>query len=233
MDRDRAGILTRMSLTDGATRRLPSGRHHLSRADVAASQRRRLLESVVTVVGEKGWTGTRIADVVAAAEVSRQTFYQHFPALDACFAEALETGLTELLARLDDEVGRSPVTGPSGLADRLRAFFDGYVAALASYPGLPQAVHVETLRSTDVVRAVRARVIALLSARIARTYEASRRSGRGAPPLPDAYFRTLTGGLDELLRELIRDEGVEVALERFAAEATELAALALRPAAPA
>lgn len=222
-----------MSLTDGATRRLPSGRHHLSRADVAASQRRRLLESVVTVVGEKGWTATRIADVVAAAAVSRQTFYQHFSALDACFAEALETGLTELLARLDDEVGRSPVTGPSGLTDRMHAFFAAYVAALRSFPGLPQAVHVETLRSTDVVRAVRARVIALLSERIARTYHASGRSGRSLPELPESYFRMVTGGLDELLRELIRDEGVERALERFAPAATELAALALRPTAPA
>lgn len=222
-----------MSLTDSATRRLPSGRHHLSRADVAASQRRRLLESVVTVVGEKGWTGTRIADVVAAAEVSRQTFYQHFSALDSCFAEALETGLTELLARLDDEVGRSPVTGPSGLTDRMHSFFDAYVAALGSFPGLPQAVHVETLRSTDVVRSVRARVIVLLSERIARTYNASRRSGRSLPELPESYFRMVTGGLDELLRELIRDEGVERALERFAPAATELASLALRPTASA
>lgn len=218
-----------MSLTEGALRRLPSGRHQLSRADVAASQRRRLLEAVVTVVGEKGWTGTRIADVVAAAEVSRQTFYEQFPALDSCFAEALETGLGELLRRLDDDATRNPISGPPGLTARLRAFFDGYVAALASYPGLPEAVHVETLRSTDAVRAVRSRVIVHLSERIGRAYEAARKSDARLPALPDAYFRTLTGGLDELMRELIRDVGVEQALKRFAAEATELAVLAMRP----
>lgn len=217
-----------MTLADGTARRLPSGRHHLSRADVAASQRRRLLESVVAVVGEKGWSATRIADVVAAAEVSRQTFYQQFPSLDACYAEALETGLGELLARLDDEVAGIPVTGPSGLTSRLRAFFDGYVAALGTVPGLPRAVHVETLRSTDLVRSVRARVITLLADRIARAYEASRKSGADLPPLPDSYFRMLTGGLDELFRELIRDQGETVAMERFASEATELAAVALR-----
>jgi len=217
-----------MTLVDGTARRLPSGRHHLSRADVAASQRHRLLESVVTVVGEKGWSATRIADLVAAAEVSRQTFYQQFSSLDACFAEALETGLGELLNRLDDDVTGIPVAGPSGLADRFRAFFDGYVAALGSYPGLPRAVHVETLRSTDLVRSVRSRVIILLSERIARTYEATRKSGVDLPALPDSYFRMLTGGLDELFRELIRDQGVTVALERFASEATELTTLALR-----
>jgi AcrR family transcriptional regulator len=210
-------------------RRLPSGRHSLSKETVADSQRRRLQQAVVEVVGRRGWSATRISDVVSAAEVSRQTFYEQFPALDACFAAALQTGLDDLLARLDDAAAQVPISSTDDLATRLHAFFEGYVAALSSAPGYPVALHVETLRASDLVRAVRAEVIETFADRMRKAYDAARERQPDLPARPLAYFRMLTGGLDELMRETIRNEGAERALATYARAATDLVVQALVP----
>ena len=52
--------------------RLPHGRHGLSRQDVLASQRGRMLEAIAVTVSSKGYAATTIADVAAAAKVSRR-----------------------------------------------------------------------------------------------------------------------------------------------------------------
>ena len=71
-------------------RQLPRGRHRLSREEVSASQRQRMLKAMALAVYEKGYTGTAVADVVAGAGVSRETFYQHFADREACFLAAYE-----------------------------------------------------------------------------------------------------------------------------------------------
>ncbi len=210
-------------------RRLPSGRHSLSKETVVDSQRRRLQQAVVEVVGSKGWSATRIADVVSAAEVSRQTFYEQFPTLDTCFAEALRTGLGDLLAHLDDAASQISIGSTDDLATRLQGFFEGYVAALSTSPGYPVALHVETLRASDQVRAVRAAVIDTFADRMRKAYDAARANQPHLPDRPVAYFRMLTGGLDELMRETIRNEGAERALATYARAATDLALQALVP----
>ena len=78
-------------------RRLPSGRHRIPRELVADDQRRRLTEAVLAIVADRGYTAATVADVLAAAAVSRATFYEHFADKEACFLaahrEALEAAL--------------------------------------------------------------------------------------------------------------------------------------------
>jgi AcrR family transcriptional regulator len=73
--------------------KLPRGRHRLTREEVLASQRGRMLEAMAAAVREKGYSHTAVADVVAGAGVSRETFYQHFDDKEACFLAAYERGV--------------------------------------------------------------------------------------------------------------------------------------------
>lgn len=58
--------------------RLASGRHQLSREEVAAHQKQRLFKALATVMTANGYSNTTVDDVIKTAKVSRATFYQHF-----------------------------------------------------------------------------------------------------------------------------------------------------------
>jgi AcrR family transcriptional regulator len=58
--------------------RLPRGPHGLTREQVRASQRQRILDAALDVVGENGYAATTVADITTAAGVSRTTFYEQF-----------------------------------------------------------------------------------------------------------------------------------------------------------
>ena len=218
-----------MSLSDADLLRLPSGRHRLSRERVSHSQRLRMLAAMFQAVGERGWAGTRIADVVSVAGVSRATFYEHFSGIDECLAEALDAGLSELLDILDAEARRRRDDPGMDLPTRMRAFFDGYVFALKANPGFATVIHVETLRSTDLVRAHRAVLLAKLASRVQRAYEAQRRVDPTLQERPESFFLMLVGGMDEIMRERIRTLGADTGIEGFADEAAQLTTLALVP----
>src|SRR3569833_4279079 len=49
--------------------------------------RARLMLALASVIEEKGYNATTIADVVRIAKVSRRTFYEHFADRDDCFLE--------------------------------------------------------------------------------------------------------------------------------------------------
>jgi AcrR family transcriptional regulator len=65
--------------------RLPRGRHNLPPSVVRASQRERLLRAMLETVAERGYDGTTVPQVVAAAKVSRNAFYALFADKTECF----------------------------------------------------------------------------------------------------------------------------------------------------
>lgn len=69
-------------------RRVPPGRHGLPASAVRASQRERLIRAIAEVVVRKGYTEATVADIVAAAGVARQVFYEHFHDRAHAFREA-------------------------------------------------------------------------------------------------------------------------------------------------
>jgi AcrR family transcriptional regulator len=89
------------------TERLPRGPHGLTREQVQASQRQRILDAVLDVVGERGYAATTVADITSAAGVSRTTFYEQFQnKLDAFLTAYDEFGR----AFLADVAGTPPTT---------------------------------------------------------------------------------------------------------------------------
>lgn len=203
--------------------RLPSGRHRLPRETVFASQRGRILIAMIRVVGERGWDNTRITDVVAHAGVSRQTFYQHFENKDACFVEAFRVGMPAVFEPIDADAAE---LADADLRGRVRAFWEAYVQALVDEPGLARALHIETLRASDDVLAMRANLYAMLADRIRRVYERRRRQDPNMPELPGELFYLIIGGLDETIRERLRTLGPK-ALDGLAPLATQLTLAAL------
>ena len=76
--------------TAAQSRRLPSGAHGLPREVVVRSQRERLLEAMVRVAADKRYEATTVADIIAAAGVSRTTFYELFADKEDCFLAAYD-----------------------------------------------------------------------------------------------------------------------------------------------
>jgi AcrR family transcriptional regulator len=193
-----------MSVSDVSPERLPRGRHRIAADAVAASQRERLMWAVVRVVGERGWSGTRIADVVAAAAVSRRTFYELFPSLEACFIGAVETGFTQLMAAMDD---RAEIVDLDVEA-RIRRFVTAYLELLDDTPGAMRALHLEMTRATDGVHALHDRLIAELGARLL----VMRYGEEGARDVPADFGVALVGGFEHVLNRRIRasSDGIDI-----------------------
>jgi TetR/AcrR family transcriptional regulator len=68
--------------------RLPRGRHRLPASVVARSQRTRLLYATAEVTMQKGYAGSKVEDIVAAAGVAKPVFYQFFTDKEHAFLEA-------------------------------------------------------------------------------------------------------------------------------------------------
>lgn len=109
-----------------ATTQLPRGRHGLSRDEVLASQRARMLGAMARAVAAKGYARTVVADVLAGAGVSRETFYQHFRDKEDCFVAAYDHAVESLLASVTGAFADADAA--DGAADPL-ARFDRAIAA--------------------------------------------------------------------------------------------------------
>ena len=88
--------------TDGApspfSLPLPRGRHGLPPAFVKRHQRMRILEAVLAVSAQHGFEATSVRDLIAAAGMSHQTFYQHFASKEDAWSAAFDQAFVELFA---------------------------------------------------------------------------------------------------------------------------------------
>ena len=79
---------------------LPRGRSRLPLPAVRASQRERLLRSVIAAVSESGYLAVTVADIVRRARVSRAAFYAHFADKEDCFLAATAEGRDLMIAQV-------------------------------------------------------------------------------------------------------------------------------------
>jgi AcrR family transcriptional regulator len=79
-----------VTLQGAKVRPLPKGPHRLSREEVQASQRERMLRAVLEAVGEHGYERATVAHVTSAAHVSRSAFYEQFADKRDAFLAAYE-----------------------------------------------------------------------------------------------------------------------------------------------
>jgi AcrR family transcriptional regulator len=118
---------------------LPRGRHRLSRAEVAAIQRARILRGMAEVMAERGYAGTVVAEIIKRAGVSRETFYQLFDSKQHCFIAALQAATDHLTAMLV----QAPLEGETP-ARRLDRLIGTYLDVLAAEPAITRLFLIET-----------------------------------------------------------------------------------------
>jgi AcrR family transcriptional regulator len=78
----------------------PAGRHRLAPEVRAEHQRERVLDAAIAVFAERGYHGTTIDNVVAAAKVGVGTFYELFENKPDCFVQAYERIVVDARARI-------------------------------------------------------------------------------------------------------------------------------------
>jgi AcrR family transcriptional regulator len=79
--------------------RLPRGRHGLPAGVVKRSQRMRILHATAEVTLSKGYGGATVAEIVSAAGIGRDIFYEHFADKRDAFLEAQQYPTQHILDR--------------------------------------------------------------------------------------------------------------------------------------
>jgi AcrR family transcriptional regulator len=118
---------------------LPRGRHRRPAALAKRSQRERLLHATGRVAAAGGYAKTTVADIVAAAAVSREVFYEHFHDKQEAFAETVKFVFEQLMAGSAGAFFSAEGPWPERIW-RASVAFTGF---LVDQPGLVHAVFVE------------------------------------------------------------------------------------------
>lgn len=160
-------------------------RSGLSRAEVLADQRSRLLAGLAAALAYHGYEDTKITDIVELAAVSRPTFYEHFEGKDDCFAAAYADSVQRLEAVVVAAVGdeREP-------AAALSRGLEAGLGLLAAEPAVAHLLLVESLAAARPARLEHEHTLDRLAGAL--------RSLAGEE-LPPETERLLAGGLVSLL----------------------------------
>jgi AcrR family transcriptional regulator len=185
------GLCTYAPSEAGAERAsLPRGRNRLPANVVASEHHNRIVQATASVMREKGYTATTIADIVAAAGTSRGVFYSHFQNKQEVFLAAqtmaLEQGLTTASAAFF--TGRS---WPQQVWNGLGALL-GYIA------GEPDLAHLMLIEPYAAGHAALDRVIDTMRT-LSLFLEEGYHRGPRAERLPRTCSDAIAGAIHELL----------------------------------
>jgi AcrR family transcriptional regulator len=180
----------RLAASSNPLRRLPSGRHHLSRQAVEFDQRRRLLTAMAIALEQHGYARTTVSQVLERACVSRRTFYEQFVDKDDCLLAAYDEAERRAWAQAVAAV--APVSSedwPRRVHAALGAVFD----FLAAEPVAARLFTLEVRALPGIAERHRGAV-----ERIAAILRAGNRAASGGRDLPEATERTLVGNVTAL-----------------------------------
>jgi AcrR family transcriptional regulator len=180
----------RRRMTDARPRKLPRGRHHLTREQVEGSQRERMLLGLAMAVTEKGYVGTAVADVLTRAGVSRETFYQQFSSKLDCFMSAFDVAGDVLVGRLREATR----DGDGTPLERFDRAVGAYLEVLAEQPALARVFLVEAYAAGPEAMRRRAALQARVVERMADLLDIRTDQGRFACQVVVAGMSMLVTG---------------------------------------
>jgi len=207
---------------------LPRGRSHLPPAAVRASQRERLVRSVIAAVAETGYPAVTVADIVRGAKVSRAAFYVHFADKEDCFLAATAEGRERMIGAVVAATRALPAG--SGDEELLRAACHAYLAFLAGEPAFAKVFYIHMPgagpRAADPVDAGPRRFADLNQ----KWHQRARERHPEWPSVPPEAYLALAAGVEELVRSMIRAGRTEALLRlEETLLALHLTVLAARP----
>jgi AcrR family transcriptional regulator len=160
--------------------KLPRGSSSLPKEVVEAEQKKRLVKATAAVVAAKGYASTSVADIIAAAGVSRATFYSFFSNKEECFL----FGYRKLSNAHVGEAERVIKTDQP-LPERLRSALSTYLRRIDADQELAVAFVAEvegaTVRCRRAVLRVQNRMLQVLQSWLEEVYEAHPEVARSSP----------------------------------------------------
>jgi AcrR family transcriptional regulator len=169
-----------------------------------------MLIAMLHCAAERGYSATTVADVVAAAAVSRTTFYAQFADKEACFIAAYDFAMRYAFAQMSEAAAARPA---QTWRDRVRSELSTYLDVLADEPVIATTLHVEVLAAGPQALEHRVELLGQLASRIADVNAIARAADGSLRELPPALFALYTGGLDELIRDRLRTGPAEALRE--------------------
>jgi AcrR family transcriptional regulator len=183
---------------------LPRGRHHLSRKEVQASQRARLLDAMIEEAASRGYPALTITHIVERARVARRTFYEHFAGKEECFLAAYDYTAEQIVA---------PLLGAFDPVEDLQARADAYVAAaleaLSKRPALARMLVIEVGAGGSSAIDHRLEMHRRIARALVEINARTRRRGVAVPELTDSRALAIVGALVELMHAGIHDRGAQ------------------------
>jgi len=207
---------------------LPRGRSGLPLRDVRASQRERLLRSVIAAVSDIGYPAVTVADVVRRARVSRAAFYAHFADKEECFLAATGEGRQLMIDRVVSAARGMPPGAPD--EEVIRAANRAFLAFLADEPAFARVFYID-------MPAAGPRAVGRLEAASRRFadlnqtwHQRARERHPDWPAVPHEAYLALAGATAELVRSMVRaDRTDELPDLEDTLVSLHLAVLAARP----
>lgn len=182
---------------------LPRGNHGLSREDVSAAQRARLLNGMLEVVAERGYAAATVGAVLSRARISRQTFYEHFTDKQDCFLAAFDRSADRFAKLIEHSLGSS--RDPALV--RLDRIVEAYLGALTENPNLARVFMIEIYAAGYPAVSRRLARAETFATTLAQAVTMGRRWRGGLDPLFVA--RSVTGAISGLVTELINAGDIE------------------------
>ena len=183
---------------------LPKGRHGLSREQVAASQRSRLLRAAVELGTERGFASLTLTDIVGRAGVARSTFYEYFADKEQCFLEAFDYAAERVLEHVLT-IGPPPA---GDFAARVNAYIARVLELGLEEPGLVRLVASDAdalgPAAAERQRAIRAR----LAEGLVTLREFRRRDEPELAPISQVRALAVVGAITEVLQHTVFTSGV-------------------------
>ena len=159
-----------------------------------SNHRERLLAGLADVLEHKSFHQITLADIAAAARVSRRTFYEHFHSKDECLLALCEdTGQHVMrVIQAAGEAGQPWV-------EQVRVTTAAYLSVFQARPLLMRALYLELAALGPTGMAMRRRVAEQFAAFLQAQIERQRARGEHLQPLSLPMGVAIVAGINELI----------------------------------
>ena len=205
--------------------RLPKGPHGLTREQVEGSQRQRILDAILDVVGEHGYAAATVAHVTTSAGISRTTFYEQFRSKQDAFLNAYDAFGEQFLADMAGATATTPAEVLDAAAERLVGWGRRRPLACRAFLVEIHAVGPEGLKHRD-------KAMQLAVARFEAVATWVRSVDPSMPPPPRLVGRAIVAASWELTAQAVRTRRDTTAETREALAYIWLLGLTGRPQVP-